>query len=89
VERLVEAHRHALALLARDLPLARAVAREAFGFSDAEAAWALEQTRRHFTADGRLPAVEIEAALRAVGASWSPYAAGAIRNPTSNQEDHQ
>jgi hypothetical protein len=89
VERLVEAHRQALALLARDPPSARTVARETFGFSNAEATWALEQTRHYFTADGRLSPVEIEAALRTVGASRSPYAAGAVRNPTSNQEDHQ
>jgi hypothetical protein len=89
VERLVEAHREALRHLARDLPLARTIMREDFGFSDDEAAWALEQTRRHFTADGRVPGADIDTALRAVGASGSPYAAGAIRYPTSKQEDHQ
>jgi hypothetical protein len=88
VDRLVEAHRQALARLASDQPLGEATMREAFRFSDDEAAWALEQTARHFTASGCVPAVEIDAALRAVRAWRSPYAAGAISHPTSNQEDH-
>ena len=89
IERLVDAHRQALMLLARDLPLSRTVAREDFGFSDDEAVWALGQARRHFTTDGRVTAVDVDAALRAVGATRSPYAAGAIRYRTSKQEDHQ
>jgi hypothetical protein len=89
VDRLVEAHRHALARLACDLPLGKETVRSAFRFSDEEAAWTLEQTACHFTPDGRVPAVKIDAALRAVGASRSPYAAGAISYSTSNQEDHR
>jgi hypothetical protein len=89
LEPLVEAHRGALTRLAHDPPLARTVAREDFGFSDDEAAWALEQTGRHFTADGRLPAAYVDAALRTVGASRSPYAAGVVCRTTSKQEDHQ
>jgi hypothetical protein len=88
VERLVDAHRRALARLARDPALGHATVREAFGFSESEATWALEQTARHFTADGRVPAARIEAALRAVAASLSPYAAGTTRHPTTDQEDH-
>jgi hypothetical protein len=87
VERLVEAHRQALAQLARDPPLGKATVREAFGFSQSEATWALEQTARHFTADGRISVARIEAALRAVAASRSPYAAGTISHPASIQED--
>jgi hypothetical protein len=87
VDRLVDAHRRALAQLARDPPLGQATVREAFGFSESEATWALEQTARYFTADGRVPAARIEVALRAVAASRSPYAAGTIRHPTTDQED--
>jgi hypothetical protein len=88
VDRLVEAHRKALTRLARDRPLAKATTREAFGFSDKEAGWALEQTARHFTADGRVSAVDIDVALHTVGVSGSPYAPGAISHSTSNEEDH-
>jgi hypothetical protein len=87
VERLVDAHRDALARLARDRRLGEETARQAFGFSDDEAAWAVDQTARHFTADGRIQAGGVEAALRAIGASRSPYAAGAVSHPSTNQED--
>jgi hypothetical protein len=87
VERLAEAHRRALARLAGDRPLAQATARESFGFSDEEAAWVLDAVARHFTADGRVPAAYIDAALSTVGASRSPYAAGAVSLPATDEED--
>jgi hypothetical protein len=79
VERLAEAHRGALALLADAPALARAATRDAFGFSDDEASWTLDAVARHFTADGRVPETYIDAALRMVGGSRSPYALGAVR----------
>jgi hypothetical protein len=87
VERLVEAHGRALALLAGDRALGHAATRVAFGFNEAEAAWVLEAVARWFTADGRVLAAYIDAALGTVGASRSPYAARAISLPTVNEED--
>ncbi len=84
VERLVEAHRRALVLMAGDRALGQATARAAFRFSEEEAAWVLDAVTRHFTPDGRVAAAYLDAALRTVGASRSPYAEGAI---SANEED--
>jgi hypothetical protein len=78
VDRLVDAHRRALGLLARDRGLGEAAARDAFGFVEHEAEWVLDAATRHFTADGRVPAAYVDAALAAVGASRSPYTPDAI-----------
>jgi hypothetical protein len=74
VRPLVEAHRRALAKLAREPALARAVAQEAFALDRREAAWAVDVARRYFTADGHVPESYIDAALRLVGGAFSPYA---------------
>jgi hypothetical protein len=81
VDRLVQAHRLALRLLATDPALARATARDAFAFDEGEAAWAVSAARRYFTGDGRVPAAYIEAALAIVGAAASPYAPQAVSPP--------
>jgi hypothetical protein len=87
VERLVEAHRRALAGLSRDRALGVGTVRDTFGFSDDEAAWVLDAVARHFTADGRVPAPYIDTALRTVAASRSPYAAATISMPAANEAD--
>ena len=86
VEQLVEAHSRALALLSRDRAFGWGVARDVFGFSDAEAAWAHDAVARHFTTDGRVPESYIDAALRTVGGSRSPYAPAAISAPATSEE---
>jgi hypothetical protein len=78
VRPLVAAHRRALGLLRSDPALARASARDAFGFDDQESEWAVGVAHRYFSADGRIPAGYVDAALRTVGASTSPYAACAV-----------
>ena len=76
VLRLVSAHRRALGLIAEHPALAREGVREAFGFTDPEAAWILGTVRRHFTPDGRLPLPQLNAAMRTLGLKRSPYAPG-------------
>lgn len=76
VRRLVSAHRRALALIAEHPVLAREGVREAFGFTDPEAAWILSAVRQHFTHDGRLPLSRLNAAMRTIGLTRSPYAPG-------------
>jgi hypothetical protein len=85
VERLVESHRRALALLADEPQIAGDAVREAFGFSGEESSWAVEHVVSRLTAGGRVPATYIDAALRAVGASRSPYAISAVE-PGSHEE---
>jgi len=80
VERLVEAHRRALALLASKPQIGGDALREAFGFSNEETAWALNHVVSRLTAGGRVPAAYIDAALRTVGASRSPYASIAVES---------
>jgi hypothetical protein len=86
VEQLVEAHRRALALLASDRGFGCGVARDAFGFGDAEAAWVRDAVARHCTTDGRVPQTYIDAALRTVGGSRSPYAPAVTSAPTTSEE---
>jgi hypothetical protein len=86
VEQLAEAHRRALALLASDRRFGCGVARDAFGFSDAEAAWVHDAVARHFTTDGRVPETYIDAALRTVGGSRSPYAPAVTSAPATSEE---
>jgi hypothetical protein len=76
--RLIEAHRGALALIASDVALARKTAQAAFGFDEAEASWAVAAARRWFSADGRVPADYLSAAVRMVGGERAePYASDA------------
>lgn len=86
VEQLAEAHRRALALLASDRVFGCGVAREAFNFGVAEAAWAHDAVARHFTTDGRVPGSYIDAAVRTVGGTRSPYAPAAISAPATSEE---
>jgi hypothetical protein len=78
VDRLVTAHRGTLGLLDIDPTLAPEAARERFGFDEGKAAWAASAVRRYFTSDGRVSAAHVEAALRAIGATTSPYASQAV-----------
>jgi hypothetical protein len=79
VRRLVSAHRRALGLIAVHPALAREGVREAFGFTDAEAAWILIAIRKHFTHDGCLPLPQLSAAMRTLGLTRSPYAPAVAR----------